>query len=134
MSIETSYQHIEKPIDAPARLKRLPRIRVAQIAMDYLAHGWSADEMCRQHPYLLPAEAHAAMAYYFDHQQEIDLEIREELQVNDASQRQETGTEHVEPGLAYRHVPFQIVGTRRVRYTRVEALKPRQIVFDEEVE
>jgi uncharacterized protein (DUF433 family) len=63
----------------PARLRRVPRVRVAQIVVDYLAHGWSPDEMCRQHPYLLPAEAHAAMAYYFDHQEEIDAEIEQEL-------------------------------------------------------
>ena len=56
-----------------------PRVRVAQIAMDYLAYGWSVDEMCRQHSYLTPAEAHAAMAYYFDHQEEIDREIAAEL-------------------------------------------------------
>jgi hypothetical protein len=35
--------------------------------------------MCRQHPYLTPAEAHAAMAYYFDHQEEIDQEIESEV-------------------------------------------------------
>jgi hypothetical protein len=79
MALELSYPHIEKPIDQPARLGRIPRIRVAQIVMDYLAYGWSPDEMCRQHPYLTPAEAHAAMAYYFDHQSEIDAEIRSEL-------------------------------------------------------
>jgi hypothetical protein len=48
--------------------------------MDYLAYGWSVDEMCRQHVYLKPAEAHAAMGYYFDHQAEIDQEIRTEWQ------------------------------------------------------
>jgi uncharacterized protein (DUF433 family) len=78
VSLDVSYSHIEKPEGEPARLRRTPRVRVAQIAMDYLAHGWSVDEMCRQHPYLSPAEAHAAMAYYFDHQQEIDAEIRAE--------------------------------------------------------
>jgi len=46
------YPHIEKPEGQSARLQRVPRIRVAQIVMDYLAHGWSADEICRQHPYL----------------------------------------------------------------------------------
>ena len=56
-----------------------PRVRVAQIAMDYLAYGWSVDEMCRQHAYLQPAEADAAMAYYFDHQEEIDGEIESEV-------------------------------------------------------
>ena len=51
--------------------------------MDYLAHGWSADEMCRQHPYLNLSKAHAAMAYYFDHQAEIDQEIEGELVQDD---------------------------------------------------
>ena len=36
--------------------------------------------MCRQHPYLRPAEVHAAMAHYFDHQGEIDREIQAEWQ------------------------------------------------------
>jgi uncharacterized protein (DUF433 family) len=72
------YPHIDKPEGQSARLQRVPRIRVAQIVMDYLAHGWSPDEICRQHPYLRPAEVHAAMSYYFDHQEEIDQEIRSE--------------------------------------------------------
>lgn len=75
-----SYPHIEKHENQPARLQRLPRIRVAQIVMDYLAYGWSVEEICRQHLYLKPAEAHAAMGYYFDHQEEIDQEITQEWQ------------------------------------------------------
>ena len=75
-----SYPHIEKMENQPARLQRLPRVRVAQIVMDYLAHGWSVEEMCRQHPDLTAAEAHAAMAYYYDYQEEIDQEIRQECQ------------------------------------------------------
>ena len=70
--------HVVKASGEPARLERVPRVRVAQIVMDYLVHGWSPDEMCRQHPYLLPAEAHAAMTYYFDHQEEIEAEIEAE--------------------------------------------------------
>jgi uncharacterized protein (DUF433 family) len=81
ISTALTYPHIQKVDDQPASLVRLPRVRVAQIAMDYLAHGWSADEMCRQHSYLTPAETHAAMAYYFDHQAEIDAEIQAELAV-----------------------------------------------------
>lgn len=79
MSLDLTYPHVEKPPGEPARLLRLPRIRVAQIAMDYLAHGWSAEEMCRNHPGLQLGEVHAALAYYFDHQEEIDAEIRSEL-------------------------------------------------------
>ncbi len=80
MLAPTPYPHLETPTGQPAYLKRLPRIRVAQIVMDYLTHGWSVDEICHQHPYLLPAEAHAAMTYYFDHPTAIEAEIQQELQ------------------------------------------------------
>src|SRR4051812_23605987 len=80
MSVELTYPHIEKLGHDPAQLKRLRRVRVAQIVMDYLAHGWSPEEMCRQHPSLRLAEVHAAMGYYYDHQEEIDNEIRAEVE------------------------------------------------------
>jgi uncharacterized protein (DUF433 family) len=78
MSTAVAYPHIEKPPGEPARLARVKRVRVAQLVMDYLAHGWSPEEMCRQHPYLTIAEAHAAMLYYWDHPDEIQEEIRQE--------------------------------------------------------
>jgi uncharacterized protein (DUF433 family) len=79
MPTAAAYPHIEKSANEPAHLARVPRIRISQIVADYLAHGWSPEEMCRQHPYLTLAEAHTAMAYYFDHQDEIDKELQEEL-------------------------------------------------------
>lgn len=79
MTSQTVYPHIEKiSASKPAHLKRIPRVRIAQIVMDYLAYGWSVEEMCRQHTYLTLSEAHSAMAYYFDHQEEIDQEIYSE--------------------------------------------------------
>ncbi len=78
METPAPYPHIAASDGGPARLTRQPRIRVAQIVMDHLAHGWSVEEMCRQHPNLRLAEAHAAMLYYWDHQDEIDREIRQE--------------------------------------------------------
>ncbi len=89
MSVVLDYPHIQKSGHESAHLIRHPRVRVAQIVMDYLAYGWSADEMCRQHPYLTPAEAHAAMGYYFDHQAEIDQEIRAEIELDERERSQE---------------------------------------------
>lgn len=83
-----SYPHIEKLDDQPARLQRVSRTRVAQIVMDYLAYGWSVEEICRQHPYLKPAEAHSAMGYYFDHQEEIEQEIAQEWEQAQSDIRQ----------------------------------------------
>jgi uncharacterized protein (DUF433 family) len=88
MALELTYPHIEKPEGDAARLARVPRVRVAQIVMDYLVHGWSAEEMCRQHPYLRPAEAHAALTYYYDHRQEIDEEIAKETAEAEAARGQ----------------------------------------------
>jgi uncharacterized protein (DUF433 family) len=92
MALERVYPHIEKPEGEPAHLARVPRVRVAMIVMDYLVHSWSVEEMCRQYPYLKPAEAHAAMAYYYDHRQEIDEEITRETAEAEQSRRQAAPT------------------------------------------
>ena len=75
-----SYPHIDKQAHQPAQLQRLPQIRVAQMVMADLAYGWSVEEICRQHPYLNLVEAHAAMGYYVDYQEEIDQAIAQEWQ------------------------------------------------------
>ena len=76
--VATSYPHIVKQDVQPAALEKHPRVRVAMIVMDYLAYGWSPDEIHRQHPHLTLAEVHSAMAYYYDHQDEI-LPARERM-------------------------------------------------------
>ena len=81
--VTVAYPHIVKENGQSARLEKHPRVRVAMIVMDYLAYGCSPDEIRRQHPHLTLAEVHAAMGYYYDHQQEIDAEITAELEVVD---------------------------------------------------
>ena len=82
------YPHIHKVAGEPARLERLPRIRVAQIVADHLGYGWSAEEIVRHYPHLAPAEVHAALAYYFDHREEIDAELAAELAELDRAAQQ----------------------------------------------
>lgn len=89
MPVDLKFPHIEKPPDGPARLERLPRIRVAQIIADYLAHGWSADEIHRQYPHLELSEIHSAFAYYYDHREEIDRELEEEQRECEAIEQSE---------------------------------------------
>lgn len=57
--------------------------KVVEVVLDYLAHGLSPEEVHRHHPDLPLAKIYAAMAYYFDHQSELDAEIRR--QVNDTA-------------------------------------------------
>lgn len=89
MTVAVKYPHIEKPADGgPAHLERVPRTRVAMIVMDFLAHGWSPDEIKRQYPYLQMGEIHSAFAYYYDNKEEIEREIEEELREVDALRAQ----------------------------------------------
>jgi len=52
------------------------RITVQNVAIWHERLGKSADEICSDYDLTL-AEVHAALAYYFDHREEIDRSIRQ---------------------------------------------------------
>ena len=54
-------------------------VKVVEVVMDKLAHGSSPEEMHFQYPHLSLAQIHAALAYYYDHQIEIDAQIEQSL-------------------------------------------------------
>ena len=49
--------------------------KVIEVVLDKIAYGWSPEEMHFQHPYLSLAQIHAALSYYYGHQEELDSEI-----------------------------------------------------------
>ncbi len=51
------------------------RVKVIEVVMDRLAHGSSPEEMHFQYPHLSLAQIHAALAYYYDHQKELDEQV-----------------------------------------------------------
>jgi uncharacterized protein (DUF433 family) len=59
------------------------QVKVIELAIDKLAHGSSPEEMHFQHPHLSLAQIHAALAYYYDHQAELDSEIERRLRYAD---------------------------------------------------
>ena len=54
------------------------RIRVQDVAIEYEWQGLSPEEICREHPGLTLAQVHTALAYYFEHRDEIEAQIRED--------------------------------------------------------
>ena len=50
-------------------------VKVIEVALDWIAHGSSPDEMHLQYPHLSIAQICAALAYYHDHQAEFDEQI-----------------------------------------------------------
>jgi uncharacterized protein (DUF433 family) len=73
-SVETRYEHIvidERgiPIVAGTNLK------VVELVLEKMAYGWSPEELYFQHPHLTLGQIYSALAYYWDHQEELDKDI-----------------------------------------------------------
>jgi uncharacterized protein (DUF433 family) len=54
------------------------RMRVFDVAMAYEFEALSVEEICAMHPGLTLAEAHAALAYFYDHRDAVMAEIQRE--------------------------------------------------------
>ncbi|HVG34491.1 MAG TPA: DUF433 domain-containing protein [Pyrinomonadaceae bacterium] len=52
-------------------------VKVVEVVVDKLVHGSSPEEMHFQYPHLSLAQIHAALAYYYDHQAELEAEIEQ---------------------------------------------------------
>src|SRR5262249_26971024 len=50
-------------------------VKVIEIVLDHLAYGWSAETIQENHPHLSLPQVYASLAWYYDHQAEMDAEI-----------------------------------------------------------
>jgi uncharacterized protein (DUF433 family) len=85
---KTAYEHIV--LDD----RQAPRIagttmKVIELVTAQRAHGWSPEELRFQFPALTLGQIHSALAYYWDHQADLDQEIARRLAMVDDWQRQE---------------------------------------------
>jgi uncharacterized protein (DUF433 family) len=90
MSVKTHYQHIVRTPDIAGGKPRIDghRITVQQIAIWHEQMGYSVDEIATLYNLTL-SEIHSALAYYYDHREEIDTATRESEAFAEAL-RQET--------------------------------------------
>jgi uncharacterized protein (DUF433 family) len=59
------------------------RIKVLEVALDKIAHGWSPEEIHFQHPGLSLAQIHAALTWYYENQVLLDGQIAASLEESD---------------------------------------------------
>lgn len=86
-SVETRYEHIlideaMVPVIAGTNMK------VIELVLEKSAYGWSPEELHFQHPYLTLGQIYSALAYYWDHQEELDRDIERRLRAVEQPQRQ----------------------------------------------
>lgn len=66
MSTAAHYPHIVLDASGTARIDQT-RYKVQHLAAEHYHHGWTAEELLRQHPDLRPEQAYAALVYFYDH-------------------------------------------------------------------
>src|SRR5438093_5109173 len=49
--------------------------KVLELVVDKIAHGSTPEEMSLQYPHITLGQMHAALAYYYDHREELDRQI-----------------------------------------------------------
>jgi len=84
--LETRYEHIildesKVPMIVGTTMK------VIELVLDTTAYGWSPEELQFQHPYLTLGQIHSALAYYWDHKEELDGDVEQRLEFVDQIQR-----------------------------------------------
>ncbi|MFQ5963251.1 MAG: DUF433 domain-containing protein [Candidatus Scalinduaceae bacterium] len=55
------------------------KMKVIELILDKIAYGWSPEELQYQHLHLTLGQIYSALAYYSDHQKELDQEIEQQL-------------------------------------------------------
>jgi len=87
MPTGTGYEHIVLNEDGTPMISET-RIKVVEVVLDHLAHGWSPEEIHFQHPSLSMGQIHSALAYYWDHKEEIEREIERRQETADRIERE----------------------------------------------
>lgn len=84
MSVEINYPHLTVGPDGSVHVGR-SRYKVLHLAGEHYQHGWTAEELMRQHPDLRPEEVYAALAYFYDHRNEMLGKLKETLREVESS-------------------------------------------------
>lgn len=80
MFVDTRYEHVvlnEQDVAVIAGTN----LKVQELVAERLAWGWSPEEMLLNHPYLTLGQIFSALAYYADHQAEIEATINADVQL-----------------------------------------------------
>ena len=77
-NVVTDRIEIVQGADGPEARIAGRRVRVMDVAIWSERMGMSPDDIVDDHPSLTLADVHAALAYYWDHRDEIEREIEED--------------------------------------------------------
>jgi uncharacterized protein (DUF433 family) len=77
--VSTRYEHVVVD-DTGVPSIAGTTLKVVELVLEQRAYGWSPEELLFQHPYLSLGQIYSALAYYWDHQAELDEDIQQRLE------------------------------------------------------
>ncbi len=86
MLAETRYEHVVLN-EAHVPLISGTTMKVVELVLAQAAYGWSAEELHIQFPHLTLGQIHSALAYYWDHREELDGNIEARMKKVDDIRR-----------------------------------------------
>ncbi len=87
--VATGYDHIILNEDSVPMVQGTT-MKVVELVVEKISYGWSPEELTLQHPYLTLGQIYSALAYYADHQDELNEDIERRLKLVNGI-RQEIG-------------------------------------------
>lgn len=91
MPTKTDYPHIVLN-DQGVPVIEGTTMKVVEVITVRDAYGWSPEEIQFQFPYLTPSQIHAALAYYWDHRDELDREVARQLKAYEVHQQEQAAS------------------------------------------
>ena len=83
MLAEPRYEHIVLN-DARVPVIEGTTMKVVELVLVQAAYGWSAEELNGQYPNLTLGQIYSALAYYWDHQDDLDADIESRIRKVDS--------------------------------------------------
>ena len=75
MSTKYEYSHLTVEPDGTARVTNT-RYKVIHLAAEHYQHGWTAEELLRQHPDLRPEQVYSALTFFYDHYESLVSQMK----------------------------------------------------------
>ena len=86
MLAETRYEHVVLS-DSRVPLISGTTMKVVELVLAQAAYGWSAEELHTQFPKWTLGQIYSALAYYWDHRDELDGDIEKRIEKVDKIQK-----------------------------------------------
>jgi uncharacterized protein (DUF433 family) len=71
----TTYEHIVLDENGIPWIEGA-NTKVVELVAEAKAYGWSPEELTYQHPHLSLGQVHSALAYFWDHHEEIEADLK----------------------------------------------------------